>query len=241
MTDEIPTASPGEQPFEPSNYSIQIHNILHTAQQSHGLNNDSDYASYRTYLTNRISRLRHSKAVYKRTGGSGGGTKKHAFRKREYTLEEANEHENFILISIYTVERAWAHAMEIKETANSNGGHSHSNGRVGKKNYHVKRLKKSVKHLEELECFKEICDESTRLEMECYAAYMRGNHFCEKKDWKVSGSFVCGLVGRFAECTFTFLHYHIIIFNLCFTHLCISCSNFQPSCNRMHADNTRRR
>jgi hypothetical protein len=49
------------------------------------------------------------------------------------------------------------------------------------------------------------------------------------------------LVGRFAECTFTFLHYHIIIFNLCFTHLCISCSNFQPSCNRMHADNTRRR
>jgi len=193
MTDEIETPSPApvptgttasnaadeEEPFEPSNFSIQIHNILHTAQQSHGLNNDTDYTSYRSYLTNRISRLRHSKPVYKRTGGSGGSHKKHAFRKREFTLEEANQHENFVLISVYTVERAWAHAMEIKERANEAEA-------AGKKNYHVKRLKKAAKHVEELEYFKEICDDSTKVEIDCYAAYMRGNHFCESKDWKVS-------------------------------------------------------
>jgi len=36
----------------------------------------------------------HSKPVYKRTGGSGGNYKKHAFRKREFTLEEANQHDS---------------------------------------------------------------------------------------------------------------------------------------------------
>ena len=71
--------------------------------------------------------------------------------------------------------------MEIKERINEAEAEI-----AGKKNYHVKRLKKAAKHLEELEHFKEICDDCTKVEIDCYAAYMRGNHFCERKDWKVS-------------------------------------------------------
>ena len=167
--------------FVRANLSIQIHSIIHKAQKSHGLvSNDtsSDFTSYRSYLTNRISRLRHSKPVHKRTSGHAG--KKHAYRKKEYSIEDANQHENFILIPLAIAERAWAHAMEIK---NINQMTMQSGG---KKNYYVKRLKKAVKHVAELEYYvNEICDENTMLETKCYAAFIRGTFYCESKDWKV--------------------------------------------------------
>lgn len=160
--------------FQPSNFSIQIHKILHDAQQSHGLTHD-DYNQYRTYLTNRISRLRHSKPVYKRKSG-----KKNAFNMRKVTFEEANGHENFVLIILYITERAWAHAMELKSAAENGAGGT-------KRNLYIKRIKKAVKHVEELEEFvMKICDETTKLEMKCYAAWMRGNHACETRKWEVS-------------------------------------------------------
>ena len=110
-----------EEPLIPANFSIPIHKILHDAQQTHGLTHDGDdYSQYHTYLTNRISRLRHSNPVYKRKGGSGSNRKKHAYSKREITVAEANEHENFILVALYIAERAWAHAMELK-TASEDG------------------------------------------------------------------------------------------------------------------------
>lgn len=166
-----------EEPFEPSNYSIQIHKILHDAQQSHGLTHD-DYNQYHTYLTNRISRLRHSQPVHKRQSG-----KKHAYNKREITIEEANGHENFILIALYITERAWAHAMELKSA--SEGGNP--SGGKNKRNMYIKRMKKAVKHVQELEdLVMAICNETTKLEMVCYAAWMRGNHCCETRDWQAS-------------------------------------------------------
>ena len=177
MTEEnAPEPLMEEEPFEPSNYSIQIHKILHDAQQSHGLTHD-DYNQYHTYLTNRVSRLRHSQPVHKRQSG-----KKHAYNKREITIEEANGHENFILIALYITERAWAHAMELKSA--SEGGNP--SGGKNKRNMYIKRMKKAVKHVQELEdLVMAICNETTKLEMMCYAAWMRGNHCCETRDWQV--------------------------------------------------------
>lgn len=188
--------------LQPVNFTIQIHGLLHAAQQSHGLAH-SDYASYRNYLTNRISRLRHSKPVYSRKSG-----KRNVYQKREYSEEEFNRHENFILIPLYMAERAWAHAMEHKhlhlhlnECEDDKGRiiHVDQGGGGGgglddwkqqrsscKKNYYLKRLKKSVKHVNELEpVVLQHCDETTQLEFQCYAAWMRGNYSCEKKYWEV--------------------------------------------------------
>ncbi len=190
---QIPETEPDAQspPFEPSNFSIALHTLLHNAQQSHGLTHN-DYQQYRSYLTNRISRLRHSRPVYKRKGGGGGGgsgssggSKKHAFQKREISTEEANNHENFVLIALYTAERAWAHAMELKSSSEDNmNNDTHT---VVKRSYYVKRLKKAVKHVEELELMvNQICDDRTQLETKCYAAWMRGNHYCEVRDYQNS-------------------------------------------------------
>ena len=161
------------EPFVPSNFSIPIHKILHEAQQSHGLSHD-DYNQYHTYLTNRISRLRHSQSVYKRKSG-----KKNSYNKREITIEEANGHENFILIALCIAERAWAHAMELKSASEGNSGKS-------KRNVYIKRIKKAAKHMKELEdLVAATCDDTTKLEMKCYAAWMRGNYCTETRDWQV--------------------------------------------------------
>mmetsp|Transcript_24006 Transcript_24006/g.36589 ORF Transcript_24006/g.36589 Transcript_24006/m.36589 type:complete len:620 (+) Transcript_24006:138-1997(+) len=160
-------------PFVSSKLSISVHQILSTAQQSHGLTHN-DHQQYRSYLTNRISRLRHSRAVYKRKG-----SKKNNFHKREVTIDEANEHENFVLIDLYTAERAWVHAMELKTHAESD-----MKSQIGKRNYYIKRLKKSVIHVGSLEeTATAVCDEKTNLELSCYGAWMRGNLFCEQRDY----------------------------------------------------------
>ncbi len=123
-----------DEVFTPtSNFSIPIHSLLHTAQQSHGIVPHNDYAQYRTYLTNRLSRIRHHKAVFRNlthgpkskrerdettttTATSSykkGG--KHSFQPRdEITVEKACNHIHFILDGIYMAERSWAHSMELK-------------------------------------------------------------------------------------------------------------------------------
>jgi hypothetical protein len=191
-TEPIPSDSSSvintdEVQVQPSNFSIQIHSVLHEAQQAHGLAY-SDYKSYRTYLTHRISRLRHSKPVYKRKSG-----KRNVYQKRDYTMEEFNQHENFIWIHLYNAERAWAQAMEhknisqdFKEEEGISGVAESQGKRSFRKNYYLQRLKKSVKYVDELEhVVVKFCDETSAKEFHCYAAWMRGNYFCERKSWKV--------------------------------------------------------
>jgi hypothetical protein len=204
--------APDQRP--PSNFSIQIHSILQEAQQAHGLAY-SDYTSYRTYLTHRISRLRHSKPVYKRKSG-----KRNVYQKRVYTLEELNEHENFILIHLYTAERAWAHAMELKyHSFSSQDDIQSNNSKVSfRKNYYIQRLKKSVKHLDELEpLVGQFCDETTCKEFHGYAAWMRGNYFCETKSWQVR---TCLIV---YACIYIYIYICIQYYISCKYYLTLSC------------------
>ena len=65
-----------EPPLVASNFSIAIHTLLHSAHQSHGLLHD-DYSAYRSYVTRRLSRLRHNPSVSKHlTHGSKSMHKK---------------------------------------------------------------------------------------------------------------------------------------------------------------------
>lgn len=161
-----------EATFIPSSFSISLHSILSTAQQRSMV--DSDYAQYHAYLTNRISRLRHSRPVYKRKSG-----KKHVYQSRDFTsLKEANVHENYVLLAIYLVERAWAHAMELKVLNESNT--------LRKKCNFIKRMKKAVGYVADLERMKEICDDRTKIEIDCYSAWIKASYATEVKDWVVS-------------------------------------------------------
>jgi len=167
--DENPTE---DEPFVPSSFSVPLHSILSSAQQRSLI--DNDYPQYHKYLTNRISRLRHSYPVYKRKSG-----RKHVYQPRDWTsVKEANAHENYVLLAIYQVERAWAHAMELK-MVNENSG-------LSKRRHYLKRLKKSVSDVVDLEQLKEICDDTTRDEIDCYATWIKGNYATEVKNWKSS-------------------------------------------------------
>jgi len=78
---------------------ISIHTLIESSQSQHGLSH-SDYTQYRTYLTHRISRLRHAKPVKMHqteflsdldsagisieSNTSGKKQKRHAFKKTPY-------------------------------------------------------------------------------------------------------------------------------------------------------------
>ena len=84
--------------------------------------------------------------------------------------------------------------MELKSASEGNDGGGAKGNAKGKRNNYIKRLKKAVKHVKELEdLVVEICDETTKVEMNCYAAWMRGNHFCETRDWQVCTVLYCSL------------------------------------------------
>jgi len=214
-----------EDEFIPSNFSIAIHTILNEAQQSHGVPH-KDYTQYRTYLTSRLARIRHAKPVIKSlshgpkrakpagaggagasTGASGSGTgaskkkgAKHAFQHREtITPQQANQHVNFILDGLYSTERAWAHAMELKAvyeevvSVSVDESNTKSSFALTKKKtspgkvrqHYLNRLKKAVNHVQKLEdIVQAVCDGNTNSEMKCYAAWIKGNYYCEISDWK---------------------------------------------------------
>ncbi len=228
-TEPTPPEEPEPAPFIPSsNYSIAIHTILNDAQKSHGVPHD-DYTQYRSYLTRRLARIRHAKPVLKtlthgpkskrdnsanaisssNTNKKGG---KHSFQPRdEITLEQVTTHENFILDYLYTTERAWAHAMEIKSfykdlissSSSSSGAasssklggsslkkkHQTSPGKV--RQHYLNRFKKALVHVVELERIslaEGVCDDMTCLELKCYIAWMKGNYYCEVNHWEVSST-----------------------------------------------------
>eukprot|EP00551_Chaetoceros_affinis_P007111 CAMPEP_0203667732 /NCGR_PEP_ID=MMETSP0090-20130426/4513_1 /ASSEMBLY_ACC=CAM_ASM_001088 /TAXON_ID=426623 /ORGANISM="Chaetoceros affinis, Strain CCMP159" /LENGTH=732 /DNA_ID=CAMNT_0050531985 /DNA_START=34 /DNA_END=2229 /DNA_ORIENTATION=- len=130
---------------------------------------------------------------------------KHSFQPRdEITLEQVTTHENFILDFLYSAERAWAHAMELKSfykdlissskslsskslpsSALKKKKHQTSPGKV--RQHYLNRFKKALGHVVELERIglaSGVCDEMTCLELKCYIAWMKGNYYCEVNDWE---------------------------------------------------------
>jgi len=82
-------------------------------------------------------------------------------------------------IPLVAAERAWAHAMDVKNQIEQ-GGESKLRHDL------LRRLAKAVSHTTDLvRLTSEICDHRTALEAEAYAAWMNGNYLLEKEtDWQ---------------------------------------------------------
>lgn len=208
---------------QPSHFSLPIHTIISTSQNSHGLRHD-DYAQYRAYCTRRLSRLRHAKPVRRelsfssvgadkklQSGGGGGGKKggRHAFHPRAVAPEDANRHVNYMTVALYSAERAWSHALELKgeyddakSSSNSSsrrkktvgggggvGGGEKKRSSPGKiRNHYLRKLKKATEYAVELEKMAEAGagDGRTVKEARAYGGWMRGNWGLEVGDWQMA-------------------------------------------------------
>uniref|UniRef100_A0A2R9A4B1 Signal recognition particle subunit SRP68 n=1 Tax=Pan paniscus TaxID=9597 RepID=A0A2R9A4B1_PANPA len=85
----------------------------------------------------------------------------------------------YLLLVLMDAERAWSYAMQLKQEANTEP----------RKRFHLlSRLRKAVKHAEELErlCESNRVDAKTKLEAQAYTAYLSGMLRFEHQEWKAA-------------------------------------------------------
>ncbi|XP_069785096.1 signal recognition particle subunit SRP68 [Narcine bancroftii] len=147
--------------------SLEILQTIKDSQQQHGLRHE-DYQRYRSYCSRRIRRLR--KALGFKMGN------RHKFTGKKVTVEILSD-SRYLLLVLMDAERAWSYAMQLKQEANTEP----------RKRFHLfSRLRKSVKHAEELEhlCESNCVDAKTKLEAQAYTAYLKGMLCFELQEWK---------------------------------------------------------
>ncbi|KAH6942089.1 hypothetical protein HPB50_000664 [Hyalomma asiaticum] len=144
--------------------------IIKDAQQKHGLRH-GDYQRYRGYCSRRLRRLR--KSLHFLQGN------KHRYQGREVTEELlVGGDARYLLMIVVQCERAWAHAMQLRQEANTEP----------RKRFHLfGRLRKAVKHAQALEVLctaSTRCDARCKLEAQAYCAYLEGTLHTELQQWK---------------------------------------------------------
>ena len=150
--------------------------------------------------------------------GGGGGKKgggKFAFHPRPHPDPyDATQHEHFCLVSLYSAERCWSRAMEIKaayddavreakraagkrkkKTKSGDGDEDGINDAGGSKKkaspaqirrHYINKLHKASTYGAELEERAKVsCDDRTAIEARAYAACMRGTLALEVGNWQV--------------------------------------------------------
>ncbi|KFZ54275.1 Signal recognition particle subunit SRP68, partial [Antrostomus carolinensis] len=126
---------------------ITVLQIVKESQQQHGLRH-GDFQRYRGYCSRRLRRLR--KTLNFKMGN------RHKFTGKKVT-EEILSDNRYLLLILMDAERAWSYAMQLKQEANTEP----------RKRFHLlSRLRKAVKHAEELErlCDSNRVDAKTKLE-----------------------------------------------------------------------------
>ncbi|KAL0841091.1 hypothetical protein ABMA28_014854 [Loxostege sticticalis] len=153
--------------------SLEIFRITKDAQQQHGLRH-GDYQRYRGYCSRRIRRLRKVLKIPQ-------GDRRH-YRRRDVTtthLSAASAESRLLCVPLLQAERAWAHAMQLRQEANTEP----------RKKFHlVSRLKKAVAHAQTLLqlCESGVCDARTQLEAGAYAAWLGGILLVELQQWRAA-------------------------------------------------------
>ncbi|XP_045841324.1 signal recognition particle subunit SRP68 isoform X2 [Meles meles] len=143
--------------------------IIKESQQQHGLRH-GDFQRYRGYCSRRQRRLR--KTLNFKMGN------RHKFTGRKVT-EDLLTDNRYLLLVLMDAERAWSYAMQLKQEANTEP----------RKRFHLlSRLRKAVKHAEELErlCESNRVDAKTKLEAQAYTAYLSGMLRFEHQEWKAA-------------------------------------------------------
>ncbi|KAG7302778.1 hypothetical protein JYU34_012741 [Plutella xylostella] len=157
----------------PTLLSLEIFRIIKEGQQQHGLRH-GDYQRYRGYCSRRIRRLRKVLKLPQ-------GDRRH-YRRRDVTNTHlnANNAENRLLcVPLLQAERAWAHAMQLRQEANTEP----------RKRFHlVSRLKKACAHAQTLLQLSEsgACDARTQLEASAYSAVLSGLFLLELQQWRAA-------------------------------------------------------
>nr|XP_010307721.1 PREDICTED: signal recognition particle subunit SRP68 [Balearica regulorum gibbericeps] len=103
---------------------------------------------------------------------------RHKFTGKKVT-EEILSDNRYLLLILMDAERAWSYAMQLKQEANTEP----------RKRFHLlSRLRKAVKHAEELErlCESNRVDAKTKLEAQAYMAYLTGMLRFEHQEWKAA-------------------------------------------------------
>ncbi|RLV99340.1 hypothetical protein DV515_00009976 [Chloebia gouldiae] len=124
----------------------------------------------RGYCSRRLRRLR--KTLNFKMGN------RHKFTGKKVT-EEILSDNRYLLLILMDAERAWSYAMQLKQEANTEP----------RKRFHLlSRLRKAVKHAEELErlCESNRVDAKTKLEAQAYMAYLTGMLRFEHQEWKAA-------------------------------------------------------
>ncbi|XP_061472241.1 signal recognition particle subunit SRP68 isoform X2 [Rhineura floridana] len=148
---------------------LEILQIVKESQQQHGLRH-GDFQRYRGYCSRRLRRLR--KTLNFKMGN------RHKFTGKKVT-EELLSDNRYLLLILMDAERAWSYAMQLKQEANTEP----------RKRFHLlSRLRKAVKHAEELErlCESNRVDAKTKLEAQAYTAYLTGMLRFEYQEWKAA-------------------------------------------------------
>ncbi|KAK2075844.1 hypothetical protein QBZ16_001585 [Prototheca wickerhamii] len=143
----------------PIAYSLPILTAIHEAQNLHGLKHH-EYSRYRQYCSRRLRR------IYKKTKFLHGRTK---YIKKSLTGEAVTD-ERHVHIPLVSAERAWAHAMDLKNEADS------VPDAAAPMRAHLKRrLSKAAAHARDLLALAQArCDARTALEARAYADVMTG-------------------------------------------------------------------
>ncbi|XP_032175682.1 signal recognition particle subunit SRP68 isoform X1 [Mustela erminea] len=103
---------------------------------------------------------------------------RHKFTGKKVT-EDLLTDNRYLLLVLMDAERAWSYAMQLKQEANTEP----------RKRFHLlSRLRKAVKHAEELErlCESNRVDAKTKLEAQAYTAYLSGMLRFEHQEWKAA-------------------------------------------------------
>eukprot|EP00879_Flechtneria_rotunda_P020354 GHRR01021405.1.p1 GENE.GHRR01021405.1~~GHRR01021405.1.p1 ORF type:complete len:546 (+),score=261.79 GHRR01021405.1:1195-2832(+) len=172
-------AAEQQQPAANLQLLLAVLNTIKPAQSQNGLKH-GDYGRYRQYCAHRLRSL--YKAL-KFLHGKGRYTKK----KLDVPQVTDARHLHIALVS---AERAWAHAMQLKQDAsNSTSTSNDADGlAVDKRKRHhaLRRLTKAAYWAGELSRLAHAtCDTRSALEADAYSSWMTGNVWMEKEtDWK---------------------------------------------------------
>ncbi|KAM3921203.1 signal recognition particle subunit SRP68 [Leptodactylus fuscus] len=146
---------------------LEILQIIKESQQQHGMRH-GDFQRYRGYCSRRLRRLR--KTLSFKMGN------RHKFTGKKVTVDMLSDN-RYLLLILMDAERAWSYAMQLKMEANTEP----------RKRFHlISRLRKAVKHGEELErlCENDRVDAKTKLEAQAYSAYLNGMLQFEQQQWQ---------------------------------------------------------
>mmetsp|Transcript_19045 Transcript_19045/g.31202 ORF Transcript_19045/g.31202 Transcript_19045/m.31202 type:complete len:622 (+) Transcript_19045:59-1924(+) len=154
--------------------SVDVLDLVKASQAQNGLRH-SDYKRYRQYCSRRLRRIRASLHLPQGKG---------RFLKKIAALDAVSENRH-LLIPLTQAERAWAHAMDLKQLQSVAGANMSDMIRRRRRFHILRKLSKAAKHALELEELSaKRGDARTALDAQAYSATMSGDMLLEREKWK---------------------------------------------------------